>query len=125
MTLLGPATRLTIIIGESDQWRHRPLYTEIVHRAHAARLGGATVLRGIEGFGKSSRIHTARLVSLSEDLPVMIVIVSSRERVEAFLPQVEDLVTEGLVMVEPVEVIKYSGRQDEARRGPDGAEGGA
>ncbi|MEI2776570.1 MAG: DUF190 domain-containing protein [Tetrasphaera sp.] len=110
MTLLGPATRLTIIIGESDQWHHRPLYTEILHRAHAANLGGATVMRGIEGFGKSSRIHTNRLVSLSEDLPVLIVIVSSRERIEAFLPVVEELVTEGLVMLDPVEVVKYAGR---------------
>lgn len=120
MTLLGPATRLTIIIGESDQWHRRPLYTEIVHRAHAANLGGATVLRGIEGFGKSSRIHTSRLVSLSEDLPVMIVIVSSRDRIEAFLPVVEELVTEGLVMVDAVEVVKYAGRQDRHGRNRSG-----
>ncbi|HYN29139.1 MAG TPA: DUF190 domain-containing protein [Dermatophilaceae bacterium] len=112
MTLLGPATRLTIVIGESDQWHHRPLYSEIVHRAHAAGLGGATVLHGIEGFGKSSRIHTTRLLSLSEDLPVLILIVSSSAKVRAFLPEVESLVTEGLVMVDDVEVVKYAGRQD-------------
>jgi len=118
MTLLGPATRLTILIGESDQWHHRPLYTEIVHRAHAAGLGGASVLRGVEGFGKSSRIHTSRLVSLSEDLPVLILIVSSPEKIRAFLPEVEALVSEGLVMIDDVEVIKYAGRQDSAA--PDG-----
>jgi PII-like signaling protein len=114
MTLLGPATRLTIMLGESDQWHHRPLYTEIVHRAHAAGLGGATVLRGVEGFGKSSRIHTTRLLSMSEDLPVVVLIVSSPERVRAFLPEVEELVTEGLVMLDDVEVVKYAGRQDAA-----------
>ena len=65
----GPALRLTIFIGESDRWHHKPLYTEIVHRAHAAGLAGASVLRGIEGYGASSRIHTNRLLSLSEDLP--------------------------------------------------------
>jgi PII-like signaling protein len=112
MTLLGPATRLTVFLGESDQWHHRPLYTEIVHRAHAAGLGGATVLRGVEGFGKSSRIHTTRLLSLSEDLPVVVVIVSSPEKVRAFLPEVEALVTEGLVVLDEVEVVKYAGRQD-------------
>ena len=112
MTLLGPATRLTIYIGESDQWNHRPLYTEIVHRAHAAGLGGASVFRGVEGFGKSSRIHTTRLLSLSEDLPVMVVLVSSPDRVRDFLPQVEELVSEGLVTLDEVEVVKYAGRQD-------------
>lgn len=112
MTLLGPATRLTVLIGESDQWQHRPLYTEIVHRAHAANLGGASVFRGVEGFGKSSRIHTTRLLSLSEDLPVAVIIVSSTERIHAFLPQVQELVTEGLIMLEEVQVVSYVGRQD-------------
>jgi len=70
MTLRGSATRLTILIKESDQWHHRPLYTEIVHRAHESGLAGASVFRGIEGYGKDSRIHTSRILSLSEDLPV-------------------------------------------------------
>ena len=110
MKLEGPALRLTIFVGEDDQWHHRPLYTEIVHRAHAAGLAGASVLRGIEGYGASSRIHTNRLLSLSEDLPIVVVIVDSEERVRAFLPQLDELVTEGLVMVDPVEVIRYVGR---------------
>ncbi len=110
MTLDGPAVRLTIFVGESDRSHHRPLYTEIVHRAHAAGLAGATVLRGVEGYGASSRIHTARLLSLSEDLPMVIVIVDTEEKVRAFLPQLDELVGEGLVMIDPVEVIRYVGR---------------
>jgi uncharacterized protein len=111
MKLEGPAMRLTIFVGETDQWHHRPVFTEVVHRAHAAGLAGASVMRGIEGFGASSRIHTTRLLSLSEDLPVAIVIVDARERIEAFLPELDELITEGLVILDPVNVIKYVGRR--------------
>lgn len=111
MKLPGAATRLSIFVGEDDQWHRRPVYTEIVHRAHAAGLAGASVLRGIEGYGASSRIHTIRLLSLSGDLPVVIVIVDTDERIRAFLPQLDELVTEGLVIIDPVEVIRYVGRQ--------------
>lgn len=110
MKLEGPATRLTIFIGETDQWHHKPLYTEIVHRAHAAGMAGATVLRGIEGYGASSRIHTSRLVSLSEDLPVAVVIVDSAEHIASFLPELDELIGQGLVILDTVEVIKYVGR---------------
>jgi len=106
----GPALRLTIFIGEDDRWHHRPLYTEIVHRAHAAGLAGASVLRGVEGYGASSRIHTTRLLSLSEDLPIVVVIIDTEERIRAFLPQLDELVGEGLVILDPVEVIRYVGR---------------
>lgn len=109
MRLQGMATRLTILVGESDQAHHRPLYTEIVHLAHQAGLSGASVFRGIEGFGRSNHIHTTRLLSLGEDLPVAIVIVDTDARIRGFLPQIEELVVEGLVTLEPVEVVKYAG----------------
>jgi PII-like signaling protein len=110
MKLHGPALRLTVFVGEGDLWHHKPVFTEIVHRAHKAGLAGATVVRGIEGYGASSRIHTTRLLSLSEDLPVAVVIVDVEERVRAFLPELDELVTEGLVVIDPVEVIRYVGR---------------
>jgi len=109
-SLRGSALRVTVIIGEYDRVHHRPLYSEIVHRAHAAGLAGATVLRGIEGFGATSRIHTTRLLSLSEDLPLVVIMVDTAEKIRAFLPQLEELVQEGLVILDEVEVIRYVGR---------------
>ncbi|MEU6754893.1 DUF190 domain-containing protein [Streptomyces sp. NPDC046685] len=109
--LTGTALRVTIFIGESDLWHHKPVYTEIVHRAHKAGLAGASVFRGVEGFGASSLIHTVRLLSLSEDLPVAVVIVDSEERVRAFLPELDELVVEGLVILDDCEVIRYVGRE--------------
>jgi PII-like signaling protein len=110
MKLQGPALRLTIFVGEDDHWHHKPLYTEIVHRAHQAGLAGASVLRGIEGYGASSRIHTSRILSLSDDLPLVIIVVDAEDKVRAFLPQLDELVTEGLVIIDPVDVIRYVGR---------------
>jgi uncharacterized protein len=109
MRLQGAARRITIFIGESDRYRHKPLYAEIVHRAHLRGLAGASVFRGIEGFGAASRIHTSRLLSLSEDLPLAIIIVDTAERTEAFLDEVAELVTGGLVMVDDVHVHTYAG----------------
>jgi PII-like signaling protein len=110
MKLSGPAARLTIFLGEDDQWHHKPLHTEIVHRAHKAGLAGATVVRGVEGYGATSRIHTTRILSLAEDLPMAIIIVDAEERIRAFLPQLDELITDGLVIIDPVEVIRYVGR---------------
>jgi PII-like signaling protein len=107
--LEGAAQRLTVTVGEGDVAGHRPVYAEIVHRAHAAGLAGAAVYRGIEGFGGSGQIHTNRLLSLSEDLPVSVVVVDTSERIEAFVPQVEALVTQGLITVEDVRVIRHVG----------------
>jgi PII-like signaling protein len=107
-TLQGPAQRLTVIVGESDTVGHRPLYTEIVHRAHVAGLAGASVFRGVEGYGASSRVHTTRILSLAEDLPVSVVIVDTAERIQAFLPQLEEIVADGLVLVEDVLVVHHA-----------------
>jgi PII-like signaling protein len=110
MRLHGTARKLTIFIDETDQYRHRPLYAEIVHRAHHKGLAGASVFRGVEGFGASSVIHTTRLLSLGEDLPLAIVIVDDEQRITDFLADLDELAIEGLVMVEPVEVYRYEGR---------------
>lgn len=100
---------LRIFIGESDRekGRDRPLYEAIVYRAREAQLAGATVLKGPMGFGRHSRLHTAKLLELSTDLPIVIEIVDAEEKVRAFLPVVDELVTEGLVTLEAVRVLKY------------------
>jgi uncharacterized protein len=108
MRLAGRALRLTVLVDDDDVWHHKPLYTEIVHRAHAAGLAGASVFHGVEGFGASSLIHTTRLLSMTEDLPVAVVIIDTPERIRAFLPQLEELVIEGLVTVDEVEIIRYA-----------------
>ena len=100
---------LRIFIGESDKepGRDRPLYEAIVRRAREAHLAGATVLRGPMGFGRHSRVHTAKLLELSTDLPIVIEIVDAEEKVDAFLPIVDELVTEGLVTLEAVRIVRY------------------
>jgi hypothetical protein len=110
MRLEGAGERLSIFIGENDQHEHKPLYTEIVHRAHAAGLAGATVFRGFEGYGASNAIHTTRILSLSADLPILITIVDTAEHIDGFLAQLDELITEGLVLRESVEIVKYVGR---------------
>lgn len=107
MKIEGQAKHLKIFIGESDQWHGKPLYTAIVELAKKEGLAGATVTRGIEGFGANSRIHTARILRLSEDLPVIIDIIDIPERVEKILPKLDEMVTEGLVTLMDTFIIKY------------------
>ncbi|MEV0757868.1 DUF190 domain-containing protein [Streptosporangium sp. NPDC050280] len=102
----GRALRLTIFVDDTDTWRHRPLYTEIVHRAHAAGLAGASVFRGIEGFGATSMVHTTRLLSMADHLPVIVTIIDTEEQIRAFLPRLDDLLTEGLATLDEVEVVR-------------------
>jgi PII-like signaling protein len=100
---------LRIFIGESDRWEHRPLYEAIVLKARELGLAGATVLRGPMGYGANSRLHTAKILRLSEDLPLIIEIVDTAERIQGFLPQLDVMMTDGLVTLETVQVIKYRG----------------
>lgn len=116
-TLRGPALRMTVIVGEDDVHQHRPVYAELVVRAREAGLAGATVTRGVEGFGRRSIVHTSRLVSLSSDLPVTIIIVDEADKVRAFLTEVEELVRGGLVTLEDVEVVRYVGSPDDTDSG--------
>jgi uncharacterized protein len=110
MRSAGPAQRLTVFIGESDRYHHHSLSSEIVQRARRARMAGCSVFRGVEGFGASQRLHTTHVLSLSEDLPIAIMIVDTPERIRAFLPELDELVAEGLVIVEDVEVVHSVGR---------------
>jgi PII-like signaling protein len=108
--LEGEGTLLRIFVGEADTWHDRPLYQAIVERAREAGVAGATVLRGIAGFGASSRIHTAHILRLSEDLPLVIEIVDTTEKITSLLPALDEMVSEGLVTLERVQVISHRGR---------------
>ena len=109
MRLEGECKLLRIFIGESDTWKHKPLYEEIVRLARESEMAGATVLRGIEGFGARSVLHTARILRLSEDLPLVIEIVDTASRIDGFLESIDQIVGNGLVTVERVEVLSYRG----------------
>ena len=100
---------LRIFIGESDRWEHKPLYEAIVLKARELHLAGATVMRGSMGFGKSSRLHTAKILRLSMDLPLVIEIVDSEEKIQSFLPALEAMIGGGLVTLEKVKVVQYKG----------------
>jgi PII-like signaling protein len=100
---------LRIFVGESDRHGHRPLYEAIVLKAREAGLAGATVLRGVMGFGRHSLIHTTKILRLSEDLPMVVEVVDSREKIEQFMPALDELITDGLVTLERVNVIHYRG----------------
>ena len=99
---------LRIFVGDSDHWHGRPLYEALVLRAHEHHLAGATVLRGCMGFGRSSRLHTAKLLEMATDLPVVVEIVDTEEMIDGFMPVVDEMVAEGLVTLEKVTVLKYA-----------------
>jgi len=105
---------LRIFIGESDHWKGKPLYEAIVHLAKERGLAGATVVRGIYGFGAHSRIHTTKILRLSLDLPIIVEIVDKAERIEGILPELEAMIQEGLVTLEKVQVLKYRHRNSDA-----------
>jgi PII-like signaling protein len=101
------AVLLRIFLGESDHWHGRALHVALLERAREQGLAGATVYRGIEGFGAKSVIHAARLLELSSDLPIVVEIVDTREKIDAFLPVVEEMVEDGLATLERVQVVFY------------------
>ena len=107
MQLPEDAVLLRIYVGESDRWQHQPLYEAIVLRARELHLAGATVLRGPMGFGAASRIHTAKILRLSMDLPIVIEIVDTDEKVQALLPFLDEMMGGGLVTLEKIKVIHY------------------
>ena len=107
MKIEGEGQLLRIYIGESDRWEGRPLYEAIVLKARERGLAGATVLRGIMGFGADSRIHTAKVLRLSEDLPIIIEIADRADRIESFLPELDNMVTEGMITLKRVHILAY------------------
>jgi PII-like signaling protein len=109
MTLSGRAKMIRIHFGEDDRWEGKPLYEAIVQEARRQDLAGATVYRGIEGYGASSRIHRKHLLT-SSDLPIMVCVIDEMSKIEAFLPALEHMVGEGLIAISDVEVIRYTHR---------------
>jgi PII-like signaling protein len=107
MTIPTEGQLLRIFVGEADRWEGRPLYEAIVETARRQGLAGATVWKGFMGFGAHSRMHTAKILRLSEDLPIVIEIVDAAEKIRAFLPSLDVMVTEGLVTLERAEVLMY------------------
>ncbi len=114
MKIEGTGLLARIYIGESDTWHGRPLYEAIVHLLRERGLAGATVLRGIEGFGAKQHLHTTRILRLSEDLPVLIEVVDAEDRIRAILPELDGMVTGGMITLEKVEVIAYRGAGERA-----------
>lgn len=107
MNISGDGYLLRIFVGESDRYEHHPLYESIVLKAREDGLSGATVYRGVMGFGKNSTLHTAKILRLSEDLPMVVEIVDTLEKVEKFLPVLDGMISDGLVTLEKIRVIHY------------------
>src|SRR5271154_4591569 len=116
MQIPTEAVLLRIFIGESDRWQHQPLYEAIVLAARETQIAGATVLRGPMGFGKSSRLHTAKILRLSIDLPLVIEIVDSEEKINSFLPVLDQMIGGGLVTLEKVKVLHYRSGENDAKK---------
>jgi hypothetical protein len=116
MQIPTDAMLLRIFIGESDRWENKPLYEAIVLAAREAHLAGATVLRGPMGYGKASRLHTAKILRLSTDLPLVIEMVDSEEKINGFLPVLDKMIGGGLVTLEKVRVLHYRSTTDEAAK---------
>jgi len=107
MKLAGKATMLRIYFGEDDKWKDRPLYRAIVEKCRELDIAGATVLRGIAGYGASTLIHRSHLFSFSHDAPLMVSVVDSEDKIHQLLPYLDEMVDEGLIAMSEVEVIKY------------------
>jgi PII-like signaling protein len=107
MTIEGPGLLARIYIGESDHWHGRPLYEAIVHFLRDRGIAGATVIRGIEGYGAKQHLHTTRILSLSSDLPILIEVVDREDRIREVLPELDAMVSGGLITLERVEVYAY------------------
>jgi uncharacterized protein len=117
MQIPREAVLLRIFFGENDKFHHRPLHEAIVLKAREMHLGGATVLRGHIGFGHSSRIHTSNFLRLSQDLPVVVEIVDSQEKIDAFLPVLDGMMSSGLITLERAEVLQYGTQETRPRQG--------
>lgn len=113
MKIEGKGKLLKIFIGESDKWHGEPLYHAIIKKIKENGLAGATIIRGIEGFGANSRIHSTRVLRLSEDLPIVIEVIDKEERINAIIKVLDDMITEGLmIVIQDVEIIKYAKSKD-------------
>lgn len=110
MKLEGTGLLVRIYLGESDRWHGRPLYQAIVERMRERGMAGTTVLRGIEGFGAQQHLHSTRILSLSEDLPILVEVVDTEEKVRAVLPELDEMLDDGLITIEKVEVVTYRAR---------------
>jgi uncharacterized protein len=109
MQIPEEAQLLRIFIGESDKWKGQPLYEAIILKAREMGIAGATMLRGLMGYGANSRIHTAKILRLSEDLPIIVEIVDGTDKISALLPIIQEMVGDGLITIENVHVLKYRG----------------
>jgi PII-like signaling protein len=117
MRIDGPALIARIYIGESDQWHGRPLSEALVHLLRERGIAGATVFRGVEGFGRAARIHTSRILRLSDDLPVLVEVVDEEPKIRAILPELDAMVSGGLITLVRVERVAYRGESRETQPG--------